>query len=138
MAWLGEDEAVLLKKDLQLALPPLTPTSHCIDEPAEAPTAQFSFLAELPVANADRELEDYLDSPKLSFKENPLLFWYSRKDSLPRLYSLAMRSLCLCASSAAVERLFSVSGNIVTPHRNRLSDENVDALSFLQSNSDWV
>ena len=64
-------------------------------------------------------------------------FWqHKNENSLkhPALKSLAMRELCVCATSAPVERVFSQGSIIVRPHRNRLSPERIQALMLLKCN----
>ena len=50
----------------------------------------------------------------------------------PGLRSLAMRVLCVPATNAPVERVFSQGSIIVQPHRNRLSFEKIQALKSLK------
>ena len=45
------------------------------------------------------------------------------------------RVLCAPASSAPLERIFSQSGLIVWPHRAKMSDQLLEALTFLKCNS---
>uniref|UniRef100_A0A3B4U3F6 BED-type domain-containing protein n=1 Tax=Seriola dumerili TaxID=41447 RepID=A0A3B4U3F6_SERDU len=45
-----------------------------------------------------------------------------------------LQYLCIPASSCASERVFSTSGNICSPRRSRLTEENVDTLVFLARN----
>jgi len=54
--------------------------------------------------------------------------------SYPILAELAKKYLCICASIAASERLFSISRNIVTPKRSCLKPDKVNMLAFLSKN----
>ena len=49
----------------------------------------------------------------------------------PILARLAKKYLSIPASSAASERVFLAAGNVVTKKRNKLGDDTVDALVFL-------
>ena len=49
----------------------------------------------------------------------------------PTLARLARKYLAIPASSAASERVFLAAANVVTKKRNKLGDETVDALVFL-------
>jgi len=53
----------------------------------------------------------------------PLDWWQFHQVRLPYLSRLARRTLAIPASSAATERLFSHTGNILTAKRNRLCDD---------------
>ena len=48
---------------------------------------------------------------------------YDKKNQFPYLYRLALRILCVPATSAPAERIFSKSGLIMTPQRSRLSTD---------------
>ena len=48
--------------------------------------------------------------------------------------SLAYKYLCSPPSTVESERLFSIGGNIYTPHRNRLSPDYGQKLMFLNYN----
>ena len=52
----------------------------------------------------------------------------------PALKSLAMRVLCVPATSAPEERVLSQGSIIVRPHRNRLSPKKTQALKSLKCN----
>jgi hypothetical protein len=54
----------------------------------------------------------------------------------PFLNVLALRLLCVPASSAPVERVFSTSGFIMRPHRSSMSKDLLAKLTFLKVNSD--
>jgi len=49
-------------------------------------------------------------------------------DNFPTLKVLARKYFSIPATSASVERLFSVSGCLMSAHRNRLNDSTVEAL----------
>ena len=80
------------------------------------------------------ELDLYLSAAVLDSESNPLDWWAVEHRNYPILAQLAMKYLCICASSAASERLFSASGNIVTPKRSSLKPEKVNMLVFLAKN----
>jgi len=52
------------------------------------------------------------------------------------LNPLFVTVLCVPASSAPVERVFSKSGLIMRPHRARMSDSMLETLVFLACNTD--
>jgi hAT family C-terminal dimerisation region len=77
------------------------------------------------------ELHMYLSSPLEDRKSNPLIFWNTNKFRFPYIYKLAQKYLSIIATSVPAERLFSNAGDIMTPERNQLSDENLNNLIFL-------
>jgi hypothetical protein len=62
---------------------------------------------------------------------NPLVWWKKYDVTFPYLAQVARRYLAMPATSAPVERLFSVAGQVVTATRNRLHPETVTLLVFL-------
>ena len=80
------------------------------------------------------ELERYWAEPPIPLTEDPLLWWGSKERSFPKLYRLAMRYLCIPATSVPSERVFSAAGLIVSRLRSRLLPEHVDMLIALNKN----
>ena len=68
---------------------------------------------------------------KLDVKANILMWWKLHAMRFPYLSRLARRYLAMPATSASVERLFSVSGQVVTAKRARLDPSTVTLLVFL-------
>ena len=63
---------------------------------------------------------------------SPILKWWKEHAALfPYLSQVARRYLAMPATSASVERLFSVAGQVVTAKRNRLHPSSVTLLVFL-------
>ena len=58
----------------------------------------------------------------------------STPQNFPQVSNLAMRYLCIPATSSPSERVFSTGGNMVTCHRVALKPETVDRLVCLASN----
>lgn len=80
------------------------------------------------------ELTAYLMSPDVDSDTDPLHWWKANETIFPRLSKLAKKHLCIPASSAPSERVFSAGGNIITCHRASLKPETVDRLVFLSRN----
>ncbi|CAG2185495.1 unnamed protein product [Mytilus edulis] len=56
------------------------------------------------------EMDDYLSDNCIDMSKDPLLYWHSNCQRLPRLAKLAVQYLAIPATSAPVERLFSTAG----------------------------
>lgn len=67
---------------------------------------------------------------------NPLLWWKREERSLPYLAQLARRILCIPATSASSERVFSAAGMIVTKTRSRIKSDVTAQLLYIKKN--WI
>ena len=68
---------------------------------------------------------------ELGMKANILMWWKKYAVRFPYLSRLARRYLAMPATSASVERLFSVAGQVVSAKRARLDPSTVTLLVFL-------
>lgn len=76
----------------------------------------------------DAQLESYyvrFSSKSAPPMENELEFWDNNAD-YPILKDVAISVLAIPATSAPVERIFSIAGNILADERSRLSDTNLE------------
>ncbi|XP_050054962.1 zinc finger BED domain-containing protein 4-like [Aphis gossypii] len=53
-------------------------------------------------------IRQYLDMPLLDRKKNPLEFWKQHKHTLPDLYNMQLKYLCIPATSVPSERIYTV------------------------------
>ena len=88
--------------------------------------------------DCDQEVDTYRTMAGLQFNEgnldvkaNILMWWKQHAVRFPYLSRLARRYLAMPATSASVERLFSVAGQVVTAKRARLDPSTVTLLVFL-------
>ena len=93
----------------------------------------------IPVeSNSDditKEVTWYSSLPAVVDKnEDPLQWWKTHSSSFKRLGGFAGKYLCTPATSVPSERLFSLSGNIVTNKRNALTPDDVNKYCFLAAN----
>ena len=84
--------------------------------------------------SSSAELENYLDTA--DFSGNPLDFWRVNGDKFPRLCVTAKQVFCAPGSTAAVERIFSIAGYILSQRQNRLTDSNFENQLFANVNFD--
>ena len=85
----------------------------------------------------ETEMNDYFLKPAISGLCNPLSFWKDHENTYPKLAILAMKYLAVPASSAPVERLFSMAGKVFFPERCNLSDKTFETSMFLRGYMDW-
>merc|ERR1740117_2062776 len=95
-------------------------------------------------ARVDKELEEYYALPALErnfhpdMDQLPLLWWKRHQKKLPILARLARKYLAVHADSAAVERMFSYTGNRVGKKDSALGDESLLSLMLVRSLSRFV
>jgi hypothetical protein len=64
---------------------------------------------------------------------NPITWWESAKSDFPTLHLWAFDTLAIPAMSAECERVFSSTKKIITPERNRLHEEIIEASECLKN-----
>lgn len=84
-----------------------------------------------------REVDMYLQYPRLDIDESPLKWWQLECNRMPLLSVAAGKYLCVCATSVTSERVFSVGGQLVNSRRSRLNPEKVNNLIFLAKNLNY-
>ena len=77
-----------------------------------------------------QEITGYLISECVDI--DPLKYWKDNAEKYPRLTCLARTFLVVPATSAPVERLFSIAGKFFRPERCRLSDKTFERLLMNQ------
>ena len=82
----------------------------------------------------ESEFQKYILKPLISNNKNPLEWWQQHLVSYPLSSGLTNKFLCASPSSIESERIFSTSGNIFTPHKNRSLPQTWEQLMFLNYN----
>ncbi|GFV61499.1 zinc finger BED domain-containing protein 1 [Trichonephila clavipes] len=67
-----------------------------------------------PSQEAEKELNEYLSMPRVSFEHDPLDWWKVHYEYFLSLKVLARKYLCIQGSSVASERVFSSGGSVIT------------------------
>jgi hypothetical protein len=80
------------------------------------------------------EVQRSLLQPKISTDDDPYDWWYKHRELFPNLSVIARYYLATPASSVADERIFSGTGKLLEPKRNRLGSKNASMLAFLYFN----
>jgi len=83
-----------------------------------------------------RERNELVEYMSFNFSKDTdfIQFWLDNKSVLPKQYIVARQVLCVTASSAASERVFSTAGRLLEKRRTILSPATVNGLLFLPSN----
>ena len=81
----------------------------------------------------EQEFEHYLD--KVTDETDAITFWLNESASMPILREVALLIFGIPTGTAAIERVFSISGLMLPPNRRRLSSENLKMMVFLSCNS---
>ena len=66
--------------------------------------------------------------------KNPLQWWREQSSRYPTLNQLALRYLCIPATSVPSERVFSIAGHVANEKRACLLPETVNMMAFLAEN----
>jgi hypothetical protein len=87
---------------------------------------------------ADKMINDYIRDIRDLSKVCPLKFWLKNEALYTALATLAKKYLSVQASSAAVERMFSISGHIFSDKRRRLGNQLLSNLVMLKLNEKYI
>ena len=60
----------------------------------------------------EHEIDVYLKMPAVNTDQSPLEWWRKEEAQFPILGRLGRKCLCICATSVASERVFSIAGYI--------------------------
>ena len=82
----------------------------------------------------DHGINEYIKSPCASMEINPLKFWKDNEKEWQSDEHFGNGNASSTASSAPVERLFSVAGKVFRPERCRLTDNTFKILMFIRCN----
>ena len=110
--------------------------------PVEKRCKLFRFMGECPTSSnfnpisVESQVDLYFAQQLENETCNPLNFWQRMVLEYPQLSLLASYYLSTPASSAPVERIFSVAGKIFRPERCCLSDERFEQLIFINCNQE--
>jgi hypothetical protein len=74
---------------------------------------------------------------RVSDDQDALLWWRENANRFPVLARIARRFLCVPATSAPSERVWSAAGEIVGDRRSRLTDASAEALIFCHENIEY-
>lgn len=134
-----KDLTDLLSDKVSALLP--KPETNVTSSPPKKKCKLFRFMSSTSSkssssSSAQAQVDNYLAETPAAEDTDPLMYWKSNKPSYPELTTLALRYLAIPASSAPVERLFSIAGKVFRPDRCLLSDIRFEQLMFLRCNSD--
>ncbi|EAQ90620.1 hypothetical protein CHGG_02555 [Chaetomium globosum CBS 148.51] len=103
-----------------------TPTNSAPTSPSPFPSPALVELDEFERWQLDNSDFDW-------YEEDPRAYWHKRRNTYPRLARMALDLHTVLPMSAEVERLFSVTGHMVTPLRNRLQANTISLCQILRS-----
>lgn len=136
-----ENFMLMLQSTSEKVAPSALEGEQTSDPPPKKRKALFSFMPQSGdsrdsgssrVAN---QVKDYLNDKIETMETNPALYWKEHEKKYPALAEVAKEVLSVPASSAPVERLFSVAGKVFTPERCRLTDTRFEQLMFIRCNN---
>lgn len=90
--------------------------------------------AQSPAAEAQAQMRQFLEEPLLPRQESCLEWWQSRAAIYPRLIDVVRERLCIVATSAPCDRMYSKTGSVLMDRRSRLDQSEVRQLVFLNAN----
>lgn len=82
-------------------------------------------------------LNDFIGK-ELPLTASILEYWKTKTDTNPELYKLASVLMALPPTQTSVERVFSALALVLTSHRTRLGDENLENILLVRLNHDLL
>lgn len=119
-------------------------TSSEVVEPPSTKKAKSSLFDEYvndeteSSSSLPEQINQYLCTKFNQDTDDYMSFWVRNRNTFDKLYDAALTVLSVPASSAPVERVFSFSGMFCRPHRSRISDSNLERLTYLKCNRKLV
>ena len=99
------------------------------------------------VANIARQIEGeirrYQTLSPLPFYDNakvfadPLIWWKQKQFQFPILSKLAIKYLCISATEAPSERIFSTASLLLSKFRNQMDPDLASRMVFIRNNFEW-
>jgi hAT family C-terminal dimerisation region len=107
----------------------------------QSPDSEDTFLHDLmglPIIDKDKdefELYTHHDPTFISNPKtfNPIAWWNDSRQTFPSLHLYAFDTLAIPAMSAECERVFSSTKKLITPERNRLAEDIIEASECLKN-----
>ena len=89
-----------------------------------------------PMNTISAQIETYLNKlPKMGGNDGDVLaYWKTHADTVPDLARFARSILCIPASSASSERMFSLAGRTITTQRTSISSARAEQLIYINQN----
>jgi hypothetical protein len=116
--------------------PVAAPAPEPVDALSQLCRLDYSTVA-LPLppedTDASKEFLAYLHAT-VRVGDDPLVWWGKRERDFPIIARLAMRYLCIPATSAPSERMFSAAGLVLDRRRARMQGSRARAILFLHGN----
>ncbi len=120
----------------------LTTLTDIVSERMAMGSAPGTFERQPIFLTAQQELTAYLSEPVIPVRsqdgkviaQDLLNYWYRHKSEWPALTRLALSYLSCPPSSVTSERVFSLTGNIVSKKRCALLPGNIGRLAFIKFN----
>lgn len=91
-----------------------------------------------PQSQAMSVLRQYVEEPNVGRHDDPLAWWRCRQLIYKELAPLALKYLCIVATSVPSERIFSKAGELVSARRSRLAPKTVQMVLFLNQNHKFL
>jgi len=132
-----------LKYHIGLLNPELATSVYTVNAKEKPISSNYTFFEENnsiieSFDDMDASIDKYINLISASYYNETLLFWKVHEPSMPLLAPSAKKFFGIPASSAAVERMFNISGHVFSNKRRRTGVELFENLVFLKLNEDYL
>ena len=124
-------------EEMEETVPPLNKTRSALEELFSEDDRELRLTIQqdtLSLTLSERvhlEVELYKGLPPIPMAEDPVMWWWEKRATLPLLTTSYLSAQ---ASSTSSERVFLTAGNTISQERSRLLPEKANMLIFLQKN----